>query len=96
MTHEQSGLIETKFVMIFKQMKLLVSHVETPIVAWGQKISVENANELASLQEQMAILCPDLPKISGKPESDKVILKNILFFFYLLYSFVKFYYIIED
>ncbi|GFS04062.1 serine/threonine-protein kinase 31 [Elysia marginata] len=53
------------------QLKLLVSHVETPIVAWGQKISVENANELANLQEQMAVLCPDLPTITGKPESDK-------------------------
>lgn len=54
------------------QLKLLVSHVETPIVVWGQRISVENANELASLQERMAVLCPDLPTITGKPESDKI------------------------
>lgn len=52
--------------------KILISHVETPIMMWGQKTSLDNINELTSISEQLAIICPEAPKLSGKPEQEKV------------------------
>ncbi|BFZ03297.1 hypothetical protein BsWGS_06335 [Bradybaena similaris] len=52
--------------------KLLVSFVETPIALWGQKLCPENIDELSNIIEQLAIICPDAPKLIGKPENDKI------------------------
>ncbi|CAG5115231.1 unnamed protein product, partial [Candidula unifasciata] len=52
--------------------KLMVSFVETPIALWGQKLCPENIDELSNIIEQLAIICPDASKLTGKPESDKI------------------------
>ncbi|XP_005100543.1 serine/threonine-protein kinase 31 isoform X1 [Aplysia californica] len=52
--------------------KILVSHVETPVVIWGQRVNTESANELTIIAEQLAVICPEAPKLTGKPEMDKI------------------------
>ncbi|KAI8796750.1 serine/threonine-protein kinase 31 [Biomphalaria glabrata] len=52
--------------------KILVSHVETPIMLWGQKMSQENINELSCILDQLALTCPEAAKVSGKPEMEKI------------------------
>ena len=49
-----------------------MTHVETPIVLWGQKVNEENANELSNISEQLEKICPEAPKVTDKPETDKV------------------------
>ncbi|KAH9502473.1 hypothetical protein Btru_068791 [Bulinus truncatus] len=52
--------------------KILVSHVETPIMLWGQKMSQDNINELSSILDQLAITCSEAPTLTGKPDLEKI------------------------
>ncbi|XP_059168680.1 serine/threonine-protein kinase 31-like isoform X2 [Physella acuta] len=52
--------------------RVLITHIETPVMMWGQKVSQDNITELNGIVKQLAIICPEAPKLMGKPETDKI------------------------
>ncbi|KAL5019065.1 hypothetical protein ScPMuIL_004787 [Solemya velum] len=55
-----------------EELSVMVTHVENPVCIWGQVVNDDNTQKLFDMTEQLRTLCPAAPKVTAKPEYNKV------------------------